>query len=421
MTEFFNVLPPKEALDTLFDHLPAVVPTTTTVDTETALGLVTTAAITAPSDLPAFPRSTMDGYAVRAKDTFGASQTLPSYLTVVGEVQMGCVPDIQLNAGQTTLVHTGGMLPDTADAVVMVEHTQASREAEIEVLKPVAVGENVLKFGEDVQRDTTVFHAGQVLRPQDLGALMALGITSINVRRPPTVGIIATGDEVISPDSATAPGQVRDINSYTVSALVERAGGIPKRYGIIQDSLDALRTLVATMLVECDVAVISAGSSVSVRDITSEVINRLGEPGVLVHGVAVKPGKPTILAAAQGKPVFGLPGNPVSALVTADIFLVPTVYRLQGAELPDPRVSRARLTHNIASTAGREDYVPGRFVLAPSHHHQSRINIQEEQWIEPIFGKSNLIFTLVRADGAIMVPLNMNGISQGEMVNVRLF
>ena len=407
MTEFFNVLPPTEALDTLFDHLPAIGPTST-VDTATALGLVTAAAITAPSDLPAFPRSTMDGYAVRAKDTFGASETLPSYLTVVGEIQMGCVPDVKLNAGQTTLVHTGGMIPDTADAVIMVEHTQTSREAEIEVLKSVAVGENVLKVGEDVQRDTTILQSGQVLRPQDLGALMALGITSVNVRLPPTVGIIATGDEVISPGSEIAPGQVRDINSYTVSALVERAGGIPKRYGIIQDSLDALRTLAATVLAECDVAVISAGSSVSVRDITSEVIDRLGEPGVLVHGVA-------------GKPVFGLPGNPVSALVTADIFLVPTVYRLQGKQLPDPRLARARLTHNIASTAGREDYVPGRFIALTSHHDQSRLDTQEEQWIEPVFGKSNLIFTLVRADGAIMVPLNANGMSRGEMVDVRLF
>ncbi|MFQ5409381.1 MAG: molybdopterin-binding protein, partial [Anaerolineales bacterium] len=297
MTEFFNVLPPGAALAKLNAHLPSALPAET-VATADALDRATSSPIDAPLDLPAFPRSTMDGYAVRAKDTFGASPTLPAYLRLVGEVPMGRAPDLHLDTATAALVHTGGMLPPNADAVVMVENTQPSRASEIEVLKAVAVGENVLKVGEDVQTGAEILPRGHRLRPQDIGGLLALGITTIEVAPRPVVGIIATGDEIVDPGQPVSPGQVRDINSYTVSGLVAHGGGVPRRYGIIPDDRSALESAAQTALAECDVVVLSAGSSVSVRDMTAEVIAGLGQPGVLVHGVAVRPGKPTILAVA---------------------------------------------------------------------------------------------------------------------------
>ncbi len=409
MTEFFTLLPPAEALQRLLERLPGTLPPES-VPTAAALGRVLAAGIDSPADLPAFPRSSMDGYAVRARDTFGATPSLPTYLKVAGEIRMGSVPAISLQPAHATLIHTGGMLPENADAVVKVENTQPSRENEIEILKAAAVGENVLKVGEDVTRGTEILPSGLRLRPQDLGALMALGITHIEVARRPSVALIATGDEVMPPEAATGPGQVRDINSYTLSGLVASVGGLPKRYGIVPDDLASLKNTAEKALRECDVLAISAGSSASVRDITEQVLHSLGAPGVLLHGVAVKPGKPTILAVANGKPAFGLPGNPVSAMVIARILLLPTLHFLQGTLAGDGTMVSARLTRNVASTAGREDHVPVRI-----------LHRDGETLAEPVFGKSNLIFTLVRSDGSVTVPLNSNGLSQGEIVDVRLY
>ena len=410
MPEFLTVLPPNEALAKLFAHLPAK-PQTEIIAAADALNRVTAEEIRAPAPLPAFPRSTMDGYAVRAQDTFGASQSLPAYLTVIGEAPMGRAPTFEIKPTQTAIIHTGGMLPTGADAVVQIEVTQKSHENEIEVLKAVAPGENVLRVGDDVSLGQSLFPRGHRLRPQDLGGLAGLGVTRVAVGCRPRVALLATGDEVVDPNSEAAPGQIRDVNSYAVSGQIERAGGVPIRRGIAPDDFTALKSAAKSALAEADALVLSAGSSVSVRDMTAEVIHELGKPGMLVHGVAVKPGKPAILAVADGKPVFGLPGNPVSAMVIADLFVVPTIYRLQGyaGELPRQTI-RARMTHNVPSQAGRVDYTPARLVLRDG-----------ESWAEPIFGKSNQIFTLVFADGMIVTPRDSNGLSEGEIVEVRLF
>ena len=412
MPEFFTVLSPADALAKLWQALPnAIVPET--IATAGALGRVTAEEVTASQPLPAFPRATMDGYAVRARDTFGASQTLPAYLIVVGEAQMGRRPAFAVGAGQAALVHTGGMLPDGADAVVMLEVTQAARHNEIEVLKAVAPGENAMRVGDDVARGARVFAAGHWLRPQDIGALSALGITWLRVARRPRVALLATGDEVVPPEADAGPGQVRDVNSYSLAGQITQAGGLPVRCGIAPDNYDALLAAAGAALAEAEALVLSAGSSVSARDMTAQVVEKLGAPGVLVHGVAVKPGKPTILAVARGKPVFGLPGNPGSAMVIADLFVVPTVYRLQGLQQAQQRQSvLARLTHNVNSQTGRVDYVPARL---------RRNGATGALEAEPIFGQSNQIFTLVSADGMILVPINATGLSAGEMVEVRLF
>ncbi len=410
MPEFFNVLAPDIALRTLLERLTTRVEAET-VPTHQALGRVTATAILAPEHLPAFPRSTMDGYAVRASDTFGASESLPAYLEVVGEVAMGQASDITLAVGQATVAYTGGMLANGADAVVMVENTQAIDATAIEVLRPVAPGENVVQVGEDVRQGETIVPAGWRCRPQDLGGLVALGITQVKVRRRPHVAIVSTGDEIVAPEATPGPGQIRDINTYTIAALVQQAGGVPVPLGVVRDDYEAQRQAAVKGLAQADMLIFSAGSSVSSRDMTVQVLNSLGTPGVLVHGIAHRPGKPTIVALVEGKPAFGLPGNPVSAMIVFGILVRPTIYALTGCtQSPQPTMVQARLTKNIPSVTGREDHVQVRL-----------FSVDGELQAEPVFGKSNLIYTLIRAAGIVVVPLNQGGLYAGEEVPVQVY
>ena len=409
MPEFLHLITPHEALETLLANLsPHVL--LESLEAASAVGRVTAEAVVAPHPLPSFSRSTVDGYAVRAQDTYGASEGLPAYFSIVSEVPMGEAPKFHLERGQCALIHTGGMLPEKADAVVMLEYTQSVRAGEIEVLKAAAPMENVLKIGEDVAAGQVVIPSGRRLRPADIGGLMALGITCVNVARRPQAGILSSGDEVVSPEEEIKPGQVRDVNSYTLSALVEESGGTMRRYGIIPDQADELLAAARQALEECDLVVITAGSSASTRDLTADVINRLGAPGVLVHGVNVRPGKPTILGVCNRKAVIGLPGNPVSALVIAGLFITPLIEALCG--LPQERlhgVVTARLTINLPSQAGREDWIPVSLKRTPQGFEA-----------EPVFGKSNLIFTLARADGLVCIPPDATGLTAGETVEVVL-
>ncbi len=412
MPEFLNLLPPDAAIEAFLEAIPKDRNTTPEkVPTEDALDRILCETIAAPHPLPPFNRSTVDGYALRARDTFGANPGLPAYLTIVGEVEMGKPARHNLEASQAIVVHTGGMIPPDSDAVVMLEDTQWAREGEIEVLRAVAVGENILQEGEDVKTGDPIFQSGQRLRPQEIGGLMAFGVTHIQVARRPRVGILSTGDEVIPPGTTPQHGQVRDINSYTLSTLVARAGGEPIRLGIVSDRRQELEKAAKKAQQEDDILVVTAGSSVSARDITSDVIASLGTPGVLVHGVAIKPGKPTILAVVNGMPMIGLPGNPVSALISAGLFLVPMIHRLLGFERNALKASlSAELSVNIASQTGREDYLPVRVV-----------NSAQGPIAEPVYGRSNLIFTLIRADGLVRIPAESTGLAAGTKVEVHLF
>lgn len=425
MAQFFNVLPPDEARSQWLAHVnhrtsAQIDETAMQRAAETGQAVIVTAAAS-PENLPAFSRSTVDGYAVQAADTFGASESLPAYLTVAGEARMGEQPTVVVGPGQAALIHTGAMIPAGADAVVMVENTQQAAEAEIEVLRRVAPGENVLQIGEDVKIGDAILPSGTRLRPQDIGALMALGLggtaAPLTIQQPSRLMIFSTGDELIPPEEAPGPGQIRDINSYTISALAAQAGARAERRGIIPDTPAELATALRVALAPsgaADIVVVTAGSSVSARDMTADVINQLagefGGPGVLVHGIAMKPGKPTILAVVGDKAVLGLPGNPVSAMVAFWLFGVPAIYHTMGAPFPVRPRLRATLTANIPSAAGREDYVP--------------VVLQEEGdtvQATPVFGKSNLIFTLVRAGGLAKVPLNATGLRAGEDVDVYFF
>ena len=433
MPEFLTLLPPDEARALLLSHLAGPLADSAALDSFLALGRVLASDVVAPHPLPEFPRSTVDGYAVRAADTFGAGESLPAYLTLVGEIPMGAPAALTLDSAQCALIHTGGMLPAGADAVVMLEYTQQigrgdpggrpgmgaspiPTETEIEIMRAVAVGENVISIGEDVRAGQVVIPRGTLLREAEIGGLMALGIVSVCVARKPRLGLISSGDEVVEPNRPVAgPGQVRDINSYTLAALVTRAGGEPVRYGIVKDDFSALQAMARKALAECDAVVITAGSSASTRDMTADVIRTLGAPGVLVHGINTRPGKPTILGAADGKAVIGLPGNPVSALVNGFLFVLPVVEKLLGV-LPRPRATvMARLTVNLASQAGREDWWPVR--LREIENRKSQIVNYEA---DPIFGKSNLIFTLAAADGLLRIISDAAGLSAGEVVEVVL-
>jgi molybdopterin molybdotransferase len=408
--ELFNVRTPADALQILLGHVPKQV-LTEEVPTGDALDRVLADDLRSPSDLPTFRRSTMDGFAVRAADTYGATEGLPAYLEMVDEVFMGHAATRALGMGHCARIATGGMLPDGADAVVMVEQTQEVGPTTIETLRPVAPGENVVQVGEDVRTGDALLPLGHTLRPQDLGGLVALGITSVSVARRLRVGIVSGGDELVDPRQSPGPGQIRDINSYTLAAQIRRGGHEACLGGVFPDEYAALEGAARQALAKNDVVILSAGSSVSARDMTAQVVDGLGRPGVLVHGVSLKPGKPTILAVCDGKPVFGLPGNPVSCMVTYELFVAPTLAYLSGAAAPPRRSVSARLTRNIASATGREDYV------------QVRLEPGTDGGLDavPVFGKSNLIFTLIRADGMLKVPLDAGGLNAGAQVEVVLF
>lgn len=410
MPEFLELLPPTEALKKFLQALPVNPRQVDTVDTAAAVDRVTAEDIYSSEALPPFDRSTVDGYAVQAADTFGASETLPAYLNLVGEVPMGAKPTFELQSGQAALIHTGGMLPGGANAVLMLENSQEARSNEIELLRAVALNENVLRTGEDVSVGERIVPAGTRLRPAEIGGLLALGITAVKVTHPPRVGILSSGDEVVAPQMQPVVGQVRDVNSYSLAALVTRRGGSPDIRGIVPDRADALETAMRDALENCEMVVITAGSSASTRDLTAQTIQKMGKPGVLVHGVNVKPGKPTILGVCDGKAVIGLPGNPVSALVIAGLFVLPAVDHLLGLRTHRPEATvLARLSINLASQAGREDFVPVKLVQS-----------QEGLTAEPIFYKSNLIFSLARADGLVHISADATGLPVNAPVDVRL-
>jgi molybdopterin molybdotransferase len=313
----------------------------------------------------------------------------------------------------------------------MLEYTQTNQPpqasanpeappSEIEIRRAAAEGENVIHVGEDVKEGQLVIPRGSLLRPAEIGGLAALGFDVLRVVIRPKLGLISTGDEVVPAEQRPSPGQVRDVNTYSLASLIERSGGEPVRYGIVRDNFEELLAIARQALEACDALIITAGSSASARDMTAAVINTLGAPGVLVHGINTRPGKPTILAVCGGKPVIGLPGNPVSALVNGYLFVDPVVERLLGA-LPRPRPSLlARLSVNLASQAGREDWWPVRVVRDFGAELGGGAESGLKYLAEPIFGKSNLIFTLAAADGLLKIPADATGLEAGALVVVWL-
>jgi len=410
MPEFLKLQAPFTALAHLLSAIPDHVAAIEMVDTADAMDRVLALDYFAPNPLPEFNRSTVDGYAVIASETNGASESLPAILTFSGEAPMGKSVSQPLHTGQAVLIHTGGMLPPGADAVVMLEYCQLNNGKDLEIYRPVSENENVISIGEDVNAGELVIPSGRLIRPVEIGGLMSFGATRIAVYQKPRVGILSSGDEIVPPDRQPLPGQVRDINTTTMSSIITQSGGIPHPYPLVPDDPEMLFDAVQKAYNENDMVLITAGSSASTRDLTAEVVKKLGQPGILAHGVNVRPGKPTILAVCDGKPVIGLPGNPVSALVIADIFVRPVIRKL--LKITDPELHptlTAVLTANVPSQAGREDWVPVMLRLTSSGY-----------LAEPIFFKSNLIFNLVRANALLHIDADITGMLAGQQVYVKI-
>jgi molybdopterin molybdotransferase len=369
--------------------------------------------LAADHDLPGFARSTMDGYAVQGRDTFGAGEGSPAYLTLRGEVAMGTPPGFALEAGCCARIGTGGMLPAGADAVVMVEHTRIVDERTIEVARSVAPGTNVLGPTDDAAQGQVLLEAGRRLRPQDVGLLAALGCTAANVIRRPRVGIISTGDEVVPVSGSPGPGQVRDVNAHTLAAQVTAAGARPVPLGLVPDDEEAIREKVEASLERCDLTLLSGGSSMGVRDLTVDIFLSFSGAGLLVHGVSVAPGKPFIWVDRDGHPLLGLPGQVASCMVAFHLFVEPILERMLGREA----ASFTRFARRGAVLSRNVPGVPGREAFQRVRVHQGADGLV----VEPLFGKSGLIRTLTGADGLVVVPLGREGLDEGERVTVLLF
>lgn len=401
-----------EAVQILLDHLQACVPKRETIALAEALDRVLAVPIFSPEDLPAHARSTMDGFAVRAADTFGATESMPGYLRITGEIRMGEPPVGEVTAGACFRIATGGLLPDGADAVIMFEHTVPVDGSLIEVVKGVGSGSNIIGRGEDIGKGRLALPAGHLLRPQDLGLLAGLGIDKVAVTRTVTVGIISTGDEIVPFTKTPQDGKIRDINAITLAGLIRRLHARPVDYGIVSDRKEIFMPTLEQAVRENDIVLFSGGSSVGMRDLGEQAITALGPPGILVHGVALKPGKPVIIGLSGQIPVFGLPGHPVSAMTCFDLFVKPAINRLAGitaAELPESSII-ARLDRNINSAAGRRDLI------------RVCLHSCKDEWIaEPVLGKSGAISTLSRAHGYFIIPESSQGIHSGTAIEVYLY
>ncbi len=405
MKEFFNV----ETIEAVLAHASSLAP----VDTETVslaecLGRVLAEDIISDVDIPDFDRSTMDGFAVKASSTFGASEANPAYLTIKGQIPMGVKPDFAIGPGEAARIATGGMLPEGADGVIMIEHTDQLDATTIEAYRSVAPGQNIVEKGEDMRGGEAALVKNTRIRPQEAGLLAACGKTEMEVFQRPIVGILSTGDEVVPVNQVPGEGQIRDINTHSLSGQVLAAGGVPMVFGIIKDNRDDLEKKCRKALQLSDMVLISGGSSVGTRDFTVDVLNALPDTDILVHGISISPGKPTILAYSGDKPFWGLPGHAVSAMVVFAVVVKPFLDRLCG--LGDSARTfgvQAVLSRNLASAQGRVDYV--------------RVRLFDQGGVtmaEPILGKSGLIRTMVKADGLIAIDMNTEGLDEGTTVEV---
>jgi len=405
--QFFKVKTVEETFALIEEKIAPIINTEMRV-LEEALHFILAEPVIAKENVPGFDRSTVDGYAVKAKDTYGSSESTPGFLTVIGEVKMGEVAELSVGPGEAVYVPTGGMIPKESDSVIMIEHCE-DIDSLLNTYKQVAPGENIIRAGEDIREGEILLQKGTKLRPQELGALASLGITHVSVFRKLKVGYLSSGDEIVPYQTENISiGQIRDVNYLTILGLAKEWDVDVQYGGIVKDDFTEFKQRARQLYDQVDCLILSGGSSVGAKDYTTEVIQFLGDPGVFVHGISIKPGKPTILAMANGKPVIGLPGHPASAMIIFKLFGERIIKNLQGEKI-DKKPDRifARITKNIPSSPGRSDYI--------------RVRLFEdngEWWAEPIIGKSGLITTLVKSDGIVEIVSEKEGILQGESVPV---
>lgn len=406
MRGFFKKTPVDEALGILMHSLKAL--PAEGVAIADASGRVLAKDVEVQVDVPPFDRSAMDGYAVKGENTFGAGQTNPIYFRVVGEILPGSSPVMEAKEFEAVKIMTGGALPAGTDAVVMLEYVGERENGgvlEIEVTRPAAPGKNVSLRGEDVRRGDVVLEKGRLLRPHDIGILAAAGFGRIAVAKRPVVCIISTGDELAVPGETIKAGQVYDVNSHAISALVASSGGVPQMLGIIKDDYAELKDAVKKSL-KCDIVIVSGATSVGERDVIPKIVEELGE--VLVHGVSMRPGGPTGFGIIGDTPVFMLPGHPAASIFGFEVFVRPAMQQMQGRApwSPYPHVE-GTLSRKIASEIGRRDFV---WVI-----------VDKNRGVKPIrTSSSGIVSSLVRADGFVVVPENTEGIEEGKTVRVSL-
>ena len=406
--DFFQYMPLNAAINLIMDRLAGILVDSETVHLTGALGRIAAGDIMAKESLPMFSRSSVDGFALRSLDTFGVSESAPSLFSIEGEVAMGQRAAMEIIPGQAVTIPTGGMLPTGSDAVVMFEYTEQLDENTLLVHKTATPGENVIGAGEDIKYGEVFVRLGQRISSQHIGALAALGHTNVLVRKQVEVTIVSTGDELVDIDEQLELGQVRDVNSYTLSAMLTEIGCLVKRTGIVKDNYGTFLTTLSDALKSSQLVIISGGSSVGTRDFTVKAIDGLGTPGVLIHGIAIKPGKPTIFGLVDNVPIFGLPGHPVAAMIVCDQLVKPVVRKLmcESRDLP-ANIVFARLIRNVPSAPGRDDFVNVKLIKQ-----------DEIYFAEPILGKSGLISTIARADGILHVPADKSGFYDGDIVEV---
>ncbi|QGU94709.1 molybdopterin molybdenumtransferase MoeA [Clostridium bovifaecis] len=361
-------------------------------------------------NVPHFRRSTVDGYAVISKDTYGASESLPMFLEVLGEVEMGKAANMKITTDKAVYVPTGGMIPEGADAVVMVEYVEKLDSTNITISRPAVSKENIIDVGDDIRENQKVLSKGVRLRPHDIGVLSSIGVDKVNVFKMPSISIISTGDEVIDPKEELQLGKIKDINTYTLSAMAKEIGLNIVERRVVKDNKELLKNTLKECIEKSDMVMLSGGSSVGTKDITTIVINEMGEPGVFVHGVAMKPGKPTILAKAHNKPLFGLPGQPASAMIAFKVFVEYFIKNIFNLDEYEDRFIEASMTTNIHSAPGKETY---QMVYLEREDGEYKAH--------PVYGKSGMITLMSKAKGYIKIDEDKEGIKEGEKVRVNLF
>jgi molybdopterin molybdotransferase len=375
------------------------------VDISQTHGRILAENIISDADLPDFMRATMDGYAIRASSSYGATEANPAWLQVKGAIAMGDIPSCHIGPGEAARIATGGMLPQGADSVMMLEYTEIVDEHSVEIYKSIAPGQHLIEIGEDFRQGEVLLSCGQKIRAQETGLLAAFGKQNVRVYKKPKIAIISTGDEIVPIDHTPGPGKIRDINTYTLAGLVKEAGAIPLSYGIVPDMYETLDQTCRQAVKESDMVLISGGSSVGVRDLTIDVLSSLPDTEILVHGISISPGKPTILANVGNCAFWGLPGHVVSAMVVFSVVVKPFIEHISGLVFSREFKIPATLTRNVASVHGRTDYV--------------RVRLLEKDgklYAEPILGKSGLINTMVKADGLVEIDMNTEGLYQGANV-----
>jgi len=385
---------------------PAVEP----VSTQEALGRILGEDVISQADVPPFYKSAVDGYAVHAEDTFGASRTSPSILTLIGEIEAGDKPDLEVKRGEAVKIATGAAVSKGADAVVMLEYTKTIDPHRVEIWTPVTPSENVTRKGEDVHTGEIVLKKGVRIRPQDVGILVMLGKTVVNVAKKPRISVFSTGNELVEKEEDVEAGETVDVNRPILLSMIKEAGAIGLDKGIVKDQFEEIRRKMEEGLAEADAVVVTGGTSVGARDLVPEVVNSIGKPGILVHGVSMRPGMPTGLGVVNRKPVISLPGNPVAAMIAFEVFAKPLISRLMEAQEELTLKIKGRLTRRIASVQGFRTF--NRVLVR---------RLGDQVSVEPIrLTGSGILTSMTKANGILVIPEDVEGYEAGEEVEVSL-